>query len=102
MKFFFLKTTQDHNSYKIAQNFGMDVIEIDDPEKIDNKIEELKQKKYTTIFIPSELASFSEKIIKKYQYDPLLKIIITPSKPNKNDWYKCINLKIMEIIKINT
>ena len=80
MKISFLKTTQDKESYKIAQGFGMDIFEIDDPERVDNKIQELKQAKYTTIFIPSDLASFSENIIKQYQYDPAIKIIITTSK----------------------
>ena len=83
MKISFLKTTQDKESYKIAQGFGMDIFEIDDPEGIDNKIQELRQAKYTTIFIPSDLASFSENIIKQYQYDPAIKIIITPSKTQK-------------------
>ena len=83
MKLSFLKTTQDPNSYKIVQGFGMDVFEIDDPYRIDTKIEELKNQNYTTIFMSNELASFSENIIKKYQYDPTLKIVITPSKPQQ-------------------
>lgn len=83
MKISFLKTTQDKESYKIAQGFGMDIFEIDDPEKVDSKIQELKQEQYTTVFIPSDLASFSENIIKQYQYDPAIKIIITPSKTQK-------------------
>ena len=32
MKISFLKTTQDKENYKIAQGFGMDIFEIDDPE----------------------------------------------------------------------
>lgn len=80
MKLSFLKTAQDKKSYKIAQGFGMDVFEIDDPYRIDTKIEELKNQNYTTIFMSNELASFSENIIKKYQYDPTIKIVITPSK----------------------
>ena len=83
MKISFLKTTGDKESYKVAQGFGMDIFEIDDPERVDSKIQELKQAKYTTIFIPSDLASFSENIIKQYQYDPAIKIIITPSKTQK-------------------
>lgn len=83
MKISFLKTTQDKESYKIAKGFGMDIFEIDDPEKIDSKIQELKQEQYTTVFIPNDLASFSENIIKQYQYDPAIKIIITPSKTQK-------------------
>ena len=54
--------------------------EIKEPEQIDEKIEELKKQKYTTVVIPNELASFSENIINKYKYDDSLNIIITPSK----------------------
>ena len=50
--------------------------------KIEEKIEELKKQKYTTIVIPNELASFSQDIISKYKYDPTLNIIIIPSKDN--------------------
>ena len=51
-----------------------------EPEQIDEKIEELKKQKYTTVVIPNELASFSEDIISKYKYDNSLNIIITPYK----------------------
>ena len=80
MKISFLKYKQDTESYKIAKSFGMDVFEIENPEQVDNKIEELKNNNYTTIFMPSDLAGFSEKLTQKYQYDNQLKIIITPSK----------------------
>ena len=50
--------------------------------KIEQKIEELKKQKYTTIVIPNELASFSQDIISKYKYDPTLNIVIVPSKNN--------------------
>ena len=60
----------------------MNIEEIKEPEEIDNKIEELKKQKYTTIVIPNELASFSQDIISKYKYDPTLNIVIVPSKNN--------------------
>ena len=59
---------------------GMNIEEIKEPEEIDNKIQELKEQKYTTIIIPNELASFSEKIYNQYKNDPTLNIIITPTK----------------------
>ncbi len=80
MKVSFLKYKNDTLSYKIPKGLGMDVFEIENPEQIDNKIEELKNKKYTTIFMPSELASFSEKLINNYKYSNQLNIVITPSK----------------------
>ena len=80
MKVSFLKYKNDTSSYKIPKGLGMDVFEIENPEQIDNKLEELKNNNYTTIFIPSELASFSEKIVNSYKYSSQLNIVITPSK----------------------
>lgn len=79
MKISFIKYEKEKN-FPIAKLFGMNVEEIKEPEQIDEKIEELKKQKYTTIIIPNELASFSEKIISKYKYDNSLNIIITPTK----------------------
>lgn len=80
MRISFIKYKQDHENFKIAKGLGMDVFEIEEPEKIDEKIDELKQKNYTTIVIPNELASFSENLENKYKYDSKINIIITPSK----------------------
>lgn len=84
MKISFIKYKQDVNSYKFAKGIGMDVFEIERPEDIDQKLEELEKQKYNTIFIPNNLASFSEKILSKYQYSENIKIILTPSS-NKSD-----------------
>lgn len=77
MKISFIKFEKEEN-YQIPKMLGMDIQEIKEPEQIDEKIEELRSQKYTTIVIPSELASFSENIINKYKYDHSLNIIITP------------------------
>lgn len=82
MKISFIKYEKKEN-FKIPKLFGMNVEEIKEPEQIDEKIEELKKQKYTTVIIPNELASFSENIINKYKYDNSLNIIIMPSKDNK-------------------
>ena len=78
MKISFIKYEKE-NKFKIPQLLGINVEEIKEPEQIDEKIEELKQQKYTTVVIPNELASFSEDIINKYKYDNSLKIVIMPS-----------------------
>lgn len=78
MKISFIKYEKEQN-YQIPQILGMNIEEIKEPEQIDKKIEELKQQKYTTIVIPNELASFSERI-NKYKNNDSLNIIITPSK----------------------
>ncbi len=80
MKMIFLKCKDDTKNYRMLKGFGFDVFEIDSPEQIDNKIEELKKNNYTTIFIPDELASFSEKLTENYKNDNQLNIVITPGK----------------------
>lgn len=79
MKIAFIKYEKGNN-YKIPKLFGLEVEEIKEPEQIDKKIEELKEKHYTTIVIPNELASFSENVINKYKYNNAINIIITPLK----------------------
>ena len=57
------------------------VLVVDDEKEIADFIElYLKNENYNTIFIPDELASFSEDITKKYSNDPNLKIIIMPNR----------------------
>ena len=79
MKVSFIKYKDDKERYKIAKMVGMDVFEINNPEDIDKQIEELRNQKYNTIFIPNNLASFSDDIISKYQNNETVKIIITPT-----------------------
>ena len=66
MKVSFIKYKNDSKSYKMAKGLGMDVFEIDSPELIDKKIEELEKDEYTTIFIPNNLSCFSVQIYSKY------------------------------------
>ena len=67
---------------KCLKYYGMDVYELDDLEKTDEKIKELMNKKYTTIVLSNEVASFSQDIIKKYNKLQDINIIITPGKFN--------------------
>ena len=80
MKISFIKYKDDLENYKIVKGLGFDVFEIDKPEEIDNKIDELEKQKYTTIFIPNNLAVFSEQLYDKYKYNDKLNIILTPTK----------------------
>ena len=84
MKISFIKYEKDINKYNIPKLLGINVEEIKEPEDVDKKIDELKEKQYRTIVIPNELASFSEKLEKQYKYDPGINIIITPSKDKNN------------------
>ena len=78
MKISFLKSKGDTNSFKSAKIFGMDVYEIEDLEKIDDKLEDLINNNYKTIFVTNELAGFSEDIIKKYDTKKDITIFIAP------------------------
>lgn len=78
MKISFIKYEKQEN-FEIPKILGMHIEEIKEPEEVDKKIQELKNKEYTTIIMTNELASFSSDIISKYQNDSI-NIIITPSK----------------------
>ena len=80
-----VKFSKDNKSFKVFKNLGMDVYEIDDLEKTDEKIRELVEQKYNTIVLSNEVASFSEDVIKKYSKAKNINIIIAPSH-NKNDY----------------
>ena len=58
------------------------IVEMDDitPETLTKKIEELINNEYRTIIISNDVASFSEDIIKKYNKDNNVKIIISIDK----------------------
>ena len=62
------------------KGLGYDVYEIEKPEQIDLKIQELKEKSFNTVVLTSELASFSQDILKKYKNDNNFNIIILPTK----------------------
>ncbi len=80
-----IKSTKDNKSFKVFKKLGMDVYEIDDLEKIDEKITELVEQKYNTIVLSNEVASFSEDIIRKYGKAENINIIIATSH-NKTDY----------------
>lgn len=81
MKISWIKNKEDKQSFSVIQNLGGTVYELDDPEKVDQTIENLyKKENYNTIIISNELAGFSEDIIKKYQNDEQIRIIIAPNK----------------------
>lgn len=79
-----IKSSKDTKSFKVFKKLGMDVYEIDDLEKIDEKITELVEQKYNTIVLSNEVASFSEDIIRKYGKAENINIIIAPSHNKTN------------------
>lgn len=80
MKISWIKYEKDNKSFRIPEKFGMDVFKLNDPEQTDMKIEELIKQNYKTVVLSNEIAGFSEDIIKKYQKDKSINIIIAPNK----------------------
>lgn len=80
MKISWIKYEKDDISFKIPEKLGFDVFKLNDPENADNKIKELINKRYDTIIVTNEIAGFSEDIIKKYNKDRNISIIIAQDK----------------------
>jgi len=78
MKISWIKYEKDNKDFKIAERLGMDVYRIESPDEVDEKMKELVKKHYDTIVISNEVAGFSEDIIKKYQKEKDVNIIISP------------------------
>lgn len=80
MKISWIKQEKDNKNFIIAERLGMDVEHLKNPEEVDKKMEELVKKNYDTIILSSEIAGFSEDIIKKYNKNNDIKIIISTTK----------------------
>lgn len=70
---------KDDDSFRIFKNLGLDVYDIEDVDKVDEKLKELINNNYQTIVLSNEIASFSQDIIKKYRKQEDIRIIIAPS-----------------------
>lgn len=75
-----IKYKNDNDSFKFFKGIGIDVHELDDPEQVDFKINELVNSNCRTIILSNELAGFSEDIIKKYYKNDDVNIIIAASR----------------------
>lgn len=80
MKISWLKYKKDKDSFRLPEALGLDVYKLADLEDSDKKIEELIKNDYKTIIISNDVASFSENIIKKYDKNPNVKIVISIDK----------------------
>lgn len=83
MKISFLKYYKNKETFQFAKRLGLDILEIQEPEKIDKVIDHLKEKHYDTIVMEDELASFSENMVYKYKNDNAINIIILPNSKRK-------------------
>ena len=72
-----IKYSKDNNSFSFLKAIGANIVELEDLEKTDEELKKIVESKYKTIFISNEVASFSEDIIKKYNKNDDIRIIIT-------------------------
>lgn len=80
MKISWIKQEKDNKNFAIAERLGMDVYRISNPEEVDKTMEDLVSKNYNTIILSNEIAGFSEDIIKRYQNNKNVNIIISTRK----------------------
>lgn len=80
MKISCIKYSKDLDSFKVLENFGAKVVKLENPEDVDNEIKNLYSNNYKTIILSNEIANFSEDIIKKYNSNENISIIIAPKK----------------------
>lgn len=80
-----IKSNKDRGSFNVARRFGMNVIELERNEDVDNAIKKLIENNCTNIVISNEVAGFSEDIIKKYKNHKLINIYIAPRKIRRSN-----------------
>lgn len=80
MKIAWVKQENDNKNFAIAERLGMDVHRLSNPEEVDKTIESLVGKNCNMIVLSNDIAGFSEDIIKKYQNNKDVNIIISPRK----------------------
>ena len=73
-----IEQENDNKSFITAEKLGLNVCKLENPEDVDSVIKQLINDNYKTIILSNEMAGFSEDIIKKYQNDSKVNIIITP------------------------
>jgi len=78
-KIFWLKG-QNENKFNIPKMLGMEVFELEDLEKTDEKLNELKKDNYNIVVISNTVAAHSQDLIKKYKNDENFNIIISREK----------------------
>ena len=78
-----IKSSNDTESFSFAKFLGMNVIELSTNEQVDDAIQMLVNGNCTNIVLSSEVAGFSEDIIKKYKNNSKVNIYIAPSKRKK-------------------
>ena len=76
MKVTWIQYAKDANRFRIPKLLGFHVQKLHDVEKMDAILQECIENGYETIILTDEMASFSEDIIKKYQEEKQIHIVI--------------------------
>ena len=77
MKISWIRSKNDNESFQMLKNLGFDVYNIEEPEKTDEKIEQLVKSDCKIIILSNEIASFSGDIITKYANQDDISIVIS-------------------------
>lgn len=77
MKVSWIRSKNDNESFQMLKNLGFNVYNIEEPEKTDEKIEELVKSDCKIIILSNEIASFSGDIITKYANQDDVSIVIS-------------------------
>ena len=80
MRISWIKYEKDNRNFRIPEALGFDVFKLQDLEQTDGMIKDLIKQNYDTIIVSNDVAGFSEDIIKRYQKDKEIKIVISLDK----------------------
>lgn len=80
LKISWIKYEKDDVNFIIPERLGMKVEKLENPEEVDNKMKELINQNYKTIILSNEIAGFSNDIIRKYQNNSEVNIVISTRK----------------------
>lgn len=80
MKISWIKQEKDNRNFMIAERLGMDVYRLQNPDEVDQTMKDLIKQNCHTIILSNEIAGFSEDIIKEYNNNKDINIIISPRK----------------------
>lgn len=77
MRVSWVKLENDKKSFRLPENLGFDVFCVNGSDNVDDKIDELITKDYSTIVVTNDVAGFSQKINQEYLKNKKVNIVIS-------------------------